>query len=349
MKHLTLYFISLLCFPSLLAQPPELRVGYSELPPFAFVEDGVATGFSIELWEAVSRETGLAYKLVLCDGVADKLEKLSLGEIDMAIGGITNTAEREKTFDFSYPTFRTGLDILIRNDRETSALGWVDAIFTRNKLFIIGGFLLLIVVSGHLIWFAERGADAFSDNYFPGVFEGMYWAIVTASTVGYGDKAPVKWLGRALAGFVIVVSLPLFAIFTAEIASSFAVQELRGKINGPRELGRVRVATISGSTSAEYAVSANLDAKYLANMSEAIAALEAGSVDAVVYDAPSLAYYAKHGGAGNVHVIGKIFHQQSIGFAISQSSDLRKKLNLAILELESRGELRRIRSKWFGN
>ena len=52
-------------------------------------------------------------------------------------------------------------------------------------------------------------AGAVDDRYGPGVFEGIYWAVVTASTVGYGDKAPVRPLGRVLAMLVIIISLPM--------------------------------------------------------------------------------------------------------------------------------------------
>ncbi len=49
--------------------------------------------------------------------------------------------------------------------------------------------------------------------------DGLYWAIVTASTVGYGDISPVEIEGRLLAGFLIVNGILVAALLTALFAS----------------------------------------------------------------------------------------------------------------------------------
>jgi ABC-type amino acid transport substrate-binding protein len=82
---------------------------------------------------------------------------------------------------------------------------------------------------------------------------------------------------------------------------------------------------------------------------DAIAALVNGEVEAVVYDAPNLLYYANGEGKGKFMVVGKIFEPQGYGLALPQGSILRKKINLAILELIESGEYERIKMKWFGD
>ncbi|MDQ3648654.1 MAG: potassium channel family protein [Actinomycetota bacterium] len=49
-------------------------------------------------------------------------------------------------------------------------------------------------------------------------FDGMWWAIVTASTVGYGDISPAELEGRFLAGFVILSGIATTAILTGLLA-----------------------------------------------------------------------------------------------------------------------------------
>ena len=329
---------------------PILRVGCSNFPPFILLEQGEAPkGYSIDLWEALAREKNLKFKWVPCNGVKEKLGKLDSGELDVAIGGITITRTREEKVDFTYPSFRTGLDILVPQKETISIWHGLAPLFTRSKLFIVGGFLLLIIISGHLMWLAERGKEAFNDNYFPGVFEGMYWAIVTASTVGYGDKAPAKWAGRALACLVIVISLPLFALFTAEIASSFAIQQFRYQIQGPEDLVRHRVGVVEGTTSADFISGLNIRVIYFDQIDHAFGALENGALEAIVYDAPILKYYASKQGAGKVRVVGKLFHPQTMGFALPNGSAMREGLNVGLLALEESGEIETIRKKWFGN
>jgi voltage-gated potassium channel len=49
--------------------------------------------------------------------------------------------------------------------------------------------------------------------------DGLYWAIVTAATVGYGDISPVEIEGRILAGFLIVNGIAVAALLTAMFAA----------------------------------------------------------------------------------------------------------------------------------
>jgi polar amino acid transport system substrate-binding protein len=333
--------------PEKAAKKRRLKVGISAFSPFVFTDRAKPYGFSIELWRTVSRKLGVEYDLVTYHGVKDKLAALRAGTIDIAIGGVTLTKAREAEFDFTHPTFHTGLDILVRAD-DSSSFAALRDLFSVGKLPIIIGFLLLIVIAGHLMWFAERGKDAFNDRYFPGVFEGMYWAIVTASTVGYGDKAPVKWSGRLLAGLTIIVALPLFAIFTAAITSSFTVKKLQSSITGPSDLHGKRVGVIRGTSSAEYITNYQPRRVFFAKIDRAADALVRKQIDAVVYDAPNLDYYAKNRGEGRVSVVGKLFLHQRYAIALPAGAKLRENINIALLSLNESNELRLIREHWFG-
>ncbi len=55
--------------------------------------------------------------------------------------------------------------------------------------------------------------------------DAIWWAIVTISTVGYGDKFPVTNLGRMVGIFLIIVGVGLFGVFTAYIASLFVYDD----------------------------------------------------------------------------------------------------------------------------
>jgi voltage-gated potassium channel len=51
--------------------------------------------------------------------------------------------------------------------------------------------------------------------------DALWWAFVTITTVGYGDKFPVTTEGRVIAGFLMTTGVGLFGIFTAYVASLF--------------------------------------------------------------------------------------------------------------------------------
>lgn len=77
-------------------------------------------------------------------------------------------------------------------------------------------FLLVIF----LIITAGVGMHFIEPETFPTIFEGIWWAIVTASTVGYGDYAPKTTVGRLLAFLVIMFGIGVVSFFVTSLASS---------------------------------------------------------------------------------------------------------------------------------
>jgi ABC-type amino acid transport substrate-binding protein len=332
---------------------PVLKVGISPFSPFVVLAPTGPTGLSIDMWQAIARQLDRKFEYVTCKGVGDKLQRLAQGSIDIAIGGITITEDREEILDFTHPVYKTGLDILIPETDNPTLLGLISSLFEGQKIYFFGALLILMVVAGHIIWLVERSskkrATSFHKRYFPGVFEGMYWALITASTIGYGDKVPQRWVGRILAAIIILIFLPLFGFFVAQLSSDLTMQSLRSNITGPHDLRGRRVAVVAETTSFYYMKNIPADIDVFERVADAIDALLNDEVDAVVYDAPNLLYYAMGEGKGKVAVVGKIFEPQDYGLAVSQGSPLREKINRAILYLIESGELESIRKIWFGN
>jgi len=329
-----------------------ITVGISPFTPFVISSEGKHTGFSVDLWKAIAEQLDVEYEFVWSQGVEEKLQNLSRGRTDVAIGGITITEDRERQVDFCYSHFHTGLDILTPSAAKSSLLALLSSFFTKTKLLVIAGFFLLLIIAGHIIWFVERHSPkserAFHHEYFPGVFEGMYWAIVTASTVGYGDKVPRRWAGRILAGALIIIALPLFGFFIAQLSSNLTLDSMKSSIYGPEDLWGHRVGVVIGTTSSEYMLTRPSHMYNFEKADDAFQALLNGAIDAVVYDEPNLRYYAHGAAKGKVRVVGKIFAPQDYGIAVQQGSIWREKINRTLLELIESGEFKRIHTKWFG-
>ncbi|GAB3341816.1 ion transporter [Marilutibacter aestuarii] len=91
---------------------------------------------------------------------------------------------------------------------------------SRRKIFVfICAILTVVVIFGALMYVIEG-----PEHGFASIPTGMYWAIVTMSTVGYGDISPETVTGRFIASILILIGYSVIAvptgIYTAELASS---------------------------------------------------------------------------------------------------------------------------------
>ena len=337
------------------AAAEEVVVLTKPIAPFVMESpDGRLTGFSIELWEAIAARLGLETTYRLLPDIRALLEAVEKGEGDLAIAAISITAEREARMDFSHPYFESGLQIMTLTaevsafERAKGALRSLLATSTfRTALFSL--FVLLLIFA-HVIWLVERGRNPdFSKSYPRGLWDAIYWAIVTVTTVGYGDKTPKSSVGRAVALVLIFFGYLIFAWFTATVASSLTVLQLEEKVSGPADLAGKRVATVAGSTAEAFL--RHLPQVHLLTyplIEDAYEALLAGQADAIVYDFPSLSYYAEHEGRGLVRLVGPVFKREPYGIAFPEGSPLRERVNRVVLELKESGLYDRIYAKWFG-
>ncbi len=68
---------------------------------------------------------------------------------------------------------------------------------------------------------------------FDTVWLGMWWAIQTVTTVGYGDVVPGSTAGKVIASFLMLGGLSLFAVVTGAITSAFVSQAQRRRASDP--------------------------------------------------------------------------------------------------------------------
>lgn len=89
-------------------------------------------------------------------------------------------------------------------------------------------WVFLLITSASLMYYAEHSAQP---EAFPDIPTTMWWAVMTLTTVGYGDVYPISTTGRVIGAFVAVLGIGLFALPTAILGSGFieAIQERKQK------------------------------------------------------------------------------------------------------------------------
>lgn len=222
-----------------------------------------------------------------------------------------------------------------------------------SKAFAAGlGVLLLVLLGvGTLFWLAERrrNPEQFPDKPAAGIANGVWLAVVTMTTVGYGDRAPVSAVGRVIAAIWMIVALISASSLTAGIATALTLSQLdRAAISRLDELDGRRVAVVIGTTGAALADSHGARLVQTQNLDQAVARVLAGDADAVVFDRPMLQYYLKQHPDAGLRLSQGAWQPQGYGFAVKNDDRLVRALDVALLESGASGQTRRITTKWLG-
>ncbi len=94
-------------------------------------------------------------------------------------------------------------------------------VFCLSAILVIAGGAALTVLEPHTV----KG----------GMGDGIWWAIVTASTVGYGDIAPTTLIGRIIAGLLMLAGIGMVSTLAASITSYFVGQSENAEFKEVRE------------------------------------------------------------------------------------------------------------------
>ena len=99
---------------------------------------------------------------------------------------------------------------------------------------LLAAFLVLMCAGGPLVYLVERGHN----DQFRSPADGLWWAIVTFTTIGYGDKYPVTGQGRLVAGVLMLLGIGLLGTVTGKMAAALVERRIREG----RGLGEARIS-----------------------------------------------------------------------------------------------------------
>lgn len=317
-------------------------------PPFSMAENGSDTGFSMDLLRALADKLNWDYRIERAELFADMLNSVADGPADLAIANISITAARETRMDFSQPIFESGLQIMVPADQNSNPALW-QALASRDLLTAIAIAFVLLLGGGMLMWYFERRAQPYFDRpaseaWFPS----FWWALNLVVNGGFEERVPRTLFGRLFGVFLVVSSLFVVSVFVAKITAVMTVEAITGSVNSVNDLYGKHVGSIDGSTAAGFLERREIGYQAYTGLDGLLRGFETGEIDAVVFDAPVLSYYASHDGRRIASMVGSVFLRENYGIVFPTGSPLVEDVNQALLALREDGTYDTIYRKWFG-
>ena len=110
---------------------------------------------------------------------------------------------------------------LLKLNRYSDALASIGRVFKSKSREIFASLffvLILLVVASLMIYYAEHDAQP---SQFQNAFSGLWWAVATLTTVGYGDIYPITPVGRFLGAVIAILGIGMVAVPTSILSAGF--------------------------------------------------------------------------------------------------------------------------------
>ena len=328
----------------------KLKVGYAGSEPFVINNGRDWNGISIDIWSRVADAEQINYEAKFYSSISEAVDALAKGEIDALVGPASITSARAEKVEFTQPYYQASLSILSRVDDPT-VIDRIAPFFTISLLYALLVFLFILAIVGTLLWLSERKAspEQFPPDLPRGIANGMWCAIVTMSTTGYGDIAPVTLMGRIIAGTWMIISFIFATSMIAGIASTLTLSGLGTvQVSSSEQFEGKKIAVLTDSPAADF-VSEYRGKKVLVNtLKEGYELLKNKEVDAVVFDRPQLMYYLEQNPDKHMIISVAEYLKQGYGFAFPLNSPMIFPINIQLLKLKEDGSLRSISEAYLG-
>jgi ABC-type amino acid transport substrate-binding protein len=325
-----------------------LTVGVYVSRPFVIpMTDGTFQGMAVELWETIGKSLGISSKYVQYRSLKELLEATERKDVDVVLTNLTVSHERAARLAISYPWFDGGIRVMVSKKQKSTVF---DELLhsERIKIYLwLSGLMIALTV---LITLVRRRIDrGFTREWKTGLAKSFHGLIRSAKSDEKSLGYFFGWVGYILSALWMLAGVFLIAYVTSTLTAAMTSVYLHPRINSLRDLPGRTIGVVTGSVTSEFLHSMGIATKDYAGVAEAINALYAQELEAVVAPAPVLEYWAATKPEMELAVVGDLFHPEKYAFAANGAhSDLMYAVSLEIIKRHDNGDLRLLKNKYLG-
>lgn len=339
----TIFLLTLLILlPGGLHSQDTLKVALFESPPFVIQGAEGYSGLSLSLWEQIASQIGKPYQLVGYSDEVAVMRALTYGEADICINPMSSTPYRLEHFEMTQPFFHSGIGVASTLESQSKFRIFFRNFFSLAFVEIVLLLFGILLIFGTLLWFVERRHNKY--QFRPGLlglFDGLWWAAVTMTTVGYGDKAPKTHAGKTIGIIWMFTAVIIISSFTATIASTLTVNTLEADITGLKDLiAMERVGVVGSAQAASFAREKRIPVSNVyESAQQGLRALVRKDIEVLMHDRTATAYLIDEMElSGSVKLLNLNFKRQYKGFMLPKTHPLTRTIDIqlsTILSAES--------------
>jgi polar amino acid transport system substrate-binding protein len=330
-----------------------LRVGIpvQDSEPYVFKQGDTPEGIVIELWKDIATQKELEYEWIPQTNYGEAITAVEQGELDIFVAPTSITAERLQQVEFTMPFDEAQVTLLIPRAE--------PGLWSRLRPFVglaaissLGTLVFSAFIVGNLMWWVEhkKNAEHFPPNYIQGIGNGMWFAMVTLTTVGYGDRAPATPAGRFIATTWMLIALLAVSSITAGLASALTISlsnQSQPRFTDVGDLRQARIASIRGSGSSRWATYYGAKLIEVESIEDGAETVVAGNAEAFISHHSSLSYYISQNPQLDLAVSQLIIATEFYGFALPKGSELTQPLDVTLMQLREDGKVQSLKDQWF--
>ncbi len=323
-----------------------VRAGVYQLQPFVMNDaNGGFTGLGIDLWERCGNAIGLETEYLEFRTIGELVEAVAEGNIDVAITGLSMTRERARRMRFSFPWYDSGFRIMT-NKYEASL--WTE-LRHDQRFRVYALFLVIFIVLAFLMYLVRRRRDP----EFPAEWKAGYCLclldVVTSVRSGRLEQKYLGWIGNLLSLFWLLCGMAAVTYVTSTMTTAMTALSVdRNRISQVSDLTGHAVGVLRGSLPEIHMRALGMTTVASDALSEAVGMLRAGSIRAIVSDAPALEFWLRNNPGHGFELAGPLFRNDKFAFAApKKNADLMDAVDRELIRLFDTGELYAMHAAYF--